>query len=344
MKEFIVPKLQILELSKENAKEMGQEHGETFREQIKEIAEIRMERMCNVSQFKKPKSVLSLASEHLPILERFDKDLYAEILGIAEGSNISVENIIVLNNYTDMRDIKNPNGPDIGGCSIIYSPSEHGPFLGLTWDIHQSALPYTILLKVKGALLLSITGCLGMAGINHQGVSLAINNLNSIDAKVGVIWPALVRKVLAKKNADEAKSEIMNASLGSGRHFAVADMDHFFGIETSAEKKKIVTDDNKKLYFHTNHCLDSEMRKTHTIPEISTTMWRYQVLDEKVRNFDLNTTEQVFMALKEVELAFGKNSPHHVATCASLVMDIKNRQMLASRGGPNIEQAIKTSI
>lgn len=329
--------LPILTLNGSDPKDLGHQHGETYRESIKEIAEIRMERMCAVSQFKRPKDVLALAALHVPVLEKFDRNLYLELLGISEASNLSPEKIIVLNHYTDLRDIPNPEAEDPGGCSIIYSPGGQGPILGLTWDIHQSAMPYTILLKVKDTLLLSITGCLGMAGLNHHGVAVAINNLNSIDAKVGIVWPALIRKVLEQPNALKAKDEIMNAPLGSGRHFAAADTKHFYSIEASAEKKKIVNNDAEKLYFHTNHCLDAEMRKTHTIPAESSTLTRFQALDEKVRHFDLSDAEKVFLALKEVSLPGDKNLPHNVATCATLVMDIKNLEVLACQGGPSEE-------
>ncbi len=35
-----------------------------------------------------------------------------------------------------------------------------------------------------------------MAGVNSSGVGVTINNLSSTDARIGVIWPALVRKAL----------------------------------------------------------------------------------------------------------------------------------------------------
>lgn len=338
--------LPLLNLTGQDPKDLGHQHGETYRTQIQEIAEIRLERMCDVSQFKRPKDVLNLAAQHVPVLEKFDRNLYLELLGISEASNTSVERVIVLNHYTDLRDIPNPDAKDPGGCSIIYSPTDNGPILGLTWDIHQSALPYTILLKIEDCLLLSITGCLGMAGLNHHGVAIAINNLNSIDAKVGIVWPALVRKVLRQSTAIKGKDEIINAPLGSGRHFAVADKDHFFGIECSAEKKKIVCTDPKKLYFHTNHCLDEEMRKTHTIPKESSTLARYQALDEKVRHFDLSDAQKVFLAMKEVYLPGDKSIAHHVATCATMVMDIQKLEVLACQGGPSEEvlPCAKTTI
>ena len=329
--------MRIVEITSNDPKERGQQHGETLRDQISEIAEIRIERMCNTSHYKRVKDVLALAHDHIPVLEKFDHNLYSELAGISAASNNSLERLIVLNHYTDMRDISPGGHADIGGCSIIYSPTPTGPFLGQTWDIHESAMPYVLCLKFKDALLFSIAGCLGMAGVNNSGVGVTINNLSSTDAHVGVIWPALVRKILTHSSAQKACDEVMQAPNGSGRHYAIGDTAHFFGIETSGTKKKVVWDLANKLYFHTNHCLDPEMRKTHIIRKDSTTLERYKHLDEKIRTQDLSTKAHVFLALAEVSMPLNTCMPHSAATCGTLVLDLASRSMLACTGIANKE-------
>ncbi len=334
--------LRVLELFGEDALAIGHQHGETFRREIKEIAEIRMERMCAVSRFKRVKDVLEVAERHIAPLQEFDVDLFLELRGIAEASNVSLERLIVLNHYTDLRDIepntgyyagRRPDDPeDLGGCSIIYSRTEKGPMLGQTWDIHGSAEPYVLMLKVNDALVFSIMGCLGMTGINTHGVALAINNLSSIDARIGVIWPALVRKALTHSSAKKAKDEIMHAPNGSGRHYAIADEKNFYGIETSGTKKKIICEDPELLYFHTNHCLDAEMRKTHVIRKDSNTLWRFQHLDEVTRSEDLSTPENIFLAFKAISMPPDSQRPHKTTTCGTLVMDIAKRAVLGCAG------------
>lgn len=337
--------LRLLELTGNDPLSIGHQHGETFRREIYEIAEIRLERICAMPPYRRVKDVLALASEHIPVLQDFDVDLFLEFRGISEGSNVSLEHLVVLNHYTDLRDITpavpNPRDQessgkeDNGGCSIIYNPQ--GPILGQTWDIHGSAEPYVILMKQNDVMAFSITGCLGMTGINRHGVGISINNLTSIDAKVGILWPALIRKALFHKTATLAKDEIMNAPIGSGRHFAIVDKSHFFSIEASGTKKKIVLDRNDELYFHTNHCLDAEMRKTHIIRKESTTLWRYQQLDEVVRHEDLSSAEKVFLALAHVSLPQDPSEPHKITTCGTFVMDIEKTRVLACQGIANKE-------
>lgn len=331
--------LEVLELDSDDPKRMGQQHGEVYREKIAEIAEIRLERICAMPPYRKVKDVLALADEHVGVLQRFDNKLYAEFLGIADGSTLSLDRLVVLNHYTDLRDImpemqsdhaRSTGKDDIGGCSIIYSPEL--PVLGQTWDIHGSAEPFAILIKSKDVVMFSITGCLGMTGMNRFGVGVAINNLVSTDAKIGIVWPALVRKALMHKTAKAARDEIMAAPIGSGRHFAIADRQDFFGIEASGTKKKIICDKRDDVYFHTNHCLDDEMRKTHIILKESTTLWRYQQLDEVSRYEDLSTAAKVFTELARVSLAPDAKEPHKITTCGTFVMDLANKSALACQG------------
>lgn len=347
--------LRLLELMGDDHLGVGHQHGETFRREIQEIAEIRLERMCAISLFKRPKDVFELAETHLPIMQDFDVDLFLELRGISEASNVSLERLVILNHYTDMRDIvpgtgffvkKDDDGDESGGCSIIYSPTNNGPILGQTWDIHGSAEPYTIMIRRNDSLLFSIAGCLGMTGMNGHGVAVAINNLTSTDAKIGVLWPALIRKTLTHTKAKSAVDEIMAAPLGSGRHFAVADRKEFFSIETSATKKKIVWNKPDELYFHTNHCLDEEMRKTHIIRKDSTTHWRYQKLDEVVRHQDLSTVDSVFLALSSVSLPQEGSDAHGIATCGTFVMDIARHMVVGCQGSadPELLQWAQTKV
>jgi isopenicillin-N N-acyltransferase-like protein len=331
--------LPFLELKGSSPVALGHQHGESFREGVRELAEVRLERMCNLSQYKKPKEVLALAEEHLPILQKYDHDLWLEFKGLSEASNVDLARLAVLNNYTDMKDIPCPwaSDQDLGGCSAIFAQGQTGPLLGQTWDIHGSAMPYSVALKVNNALVFSAMGCLGMTGINAHGNAILINNLSSIDAHVGLMWPAIVRKSLALPNAKAARDAILAAPLGSGHHYAVADEEDFFSIETSGEKKLVLQNKPIPIFIHTNHCLNPEMRKTHIINKGSSTIWRFDRLAEIIKEHTIDTPEKMLWALEEVNLPFNPKNPHQVATCGALVMDIKQKTMWACRGAPNKE-------
>ena len=84
--------------------EWGKSHGEQFSLEIKELAAIRRELMLA----KNPSlanSIDELAKEQYSITKKFNPNLGDELDGIIEGSKVSLSDIIILNNYTDFRDI-----------------------------------------------------------------------------------------------------------------------------------------------------------------------------------------------------------------------------------------------
>jgi isopenicillin-N N-acyltransferase-like protein len=345
--------IQILNLEASTPREIGRIHGESLRKAIKEIFELRLERMLEETEFKTREDVASLAKLHLPVLQTFDQPLYEELIGIAEGSGCSPEDIVTLNHYTDMRDLKptalTPGQEifDEGGCSLLYSPSSAGPLFGQTWDIHGSATKYVVMLRIKeGAyapdeaanneiLAFSIAGCLGMCGMSNQGVGVLINNLSSRDAHIGVVWPAVVRKALRQTNAKSAAETILSAPLGSGHNYAVADEHDFLDIETSGTKKKVVHESSAAPYHHTNHCLDPEMAGTHWIRPGSTTFVRYAILERLLQKGMLKNGPALYEALGQVSQPMNEQFPHRIATCGAIAMELKNKRAFICKGPPS---------
>ena len=96
-------------------REWGHKHGETYRTAIRELYEIRRELMLA----KNPalvKSIIPLADEQLVATRAFAPDITEELEGIAEGAGLTPDEIVILNNYTDFRDIEMPEE----GCSTVH--------------------------------------------------------------------------------------------------------------------------------------------------------------------------------------------------------------------------------
>ena len=331
-------------------REWGRIHGETFRAEVKSLAAIRVY-LCTTSgrgSFKDKASVLVAADKHLPVLERYDRDLYEELIGIAEGADLSPAEIVVANHYTDLRDLQADPATwkyadAEGGCSVIFARAVHGPILAQTWDMHATAIPYTMVLKTPDAILLTLTGCVGLAGMNSAHVGIAINNLNSRDARIGVVWPALVRRALREKTARAARDVVMAAPVGSGHHYFVADRRDAYAIETSGVLRKVIwssEDGAPGQYSHTNHCLDPELAAVTAIPAGSTTMERYAWLQKSLGERAIYDLDDVWQRLGSTE-GWPKSvctnmatpeSPHGSATCGAIAMSPQSGRILAQQG------------
>jgi isopenicillin-N N-acyltransferase-like protein len=355
-------------------RQWGQLHGESFRGEIQSLAAIRVYLCTKVGSFSAEADVLRAAAAHLPVLQAYDEDLYQELVGTAEGAGLSPEHIVVANHYTDLRDLSPdparwipaptsdaPRGASAGGgsdagardsqgdgCSVVWAETPTGRVLAQTWDMHATAIPYVMLLGVPAVgdrpahRVLTVTGCLGMAGMSSARVAIAINNLFSTDATLGIVWPAMVRKALAAPTAAAARDVVMASPIGSGHHYFVADRHHAFAIETSGTRRKQIFEGggDGRGYCHTNHCLDADIAASSKVPPTSTTYDRYAWLSKSLAARPIADLADAWRRLGSQEgwprsvstnLATPQN-PHGAATCGAIAMNLDSGELWAQGG------------
>jgi isopenicillin-N N-acyltransferase-like protein len=346
--------MRILELpAGKSPREWGRIHGEMFRSEVKALSAIRVYLCTKVGEFQTAEQVLVAAKAHLPVLERYDARLYEELLGIAEGAACTPEEIVVANHYTDLRDLSPdpqkwrpaPTRDDPGGCSVLYAESPSGRILAQTWDMHATAIPYVMVLGIPeseagpGAMLLTVTGCIGMAGMSTARVGIAINNLFSTDATVGVVWPAVVRRALYESSANAARDVIAQSPIGSGHHYMVADRREAFAIEASGTRRKLVFSGGAS-YCHTNHCIDAEIEARSKVPPGSSTYDRMKWLERDLARAPVADLDDAWRRLGSDE-GWPKSvctnmatpeAPHGAATCGAIAMNLDTGELWAQQG------------
>ncbi len=334
--------MDVLRLPRGSATERGLAHGEHFRGPIHEIAAIRMELALAQGAFGTEGALLEVARRHLRVLEAFDADLNAELLGIAEGAALDPARVVVLNHYTDLKDIRVPELED-EECTSAAASTPDGLVIGQTWDMHGSVEPYVCMLELDGAWVFTITGCLALAGMNDAGLSVCINNLKSHDARVGVVWPALVRRMLVERDAGAALEVLTKAPMSSGHHYLFADASRVIGVETSGERKDVVLDaaaSGEVSYIHTNHCLSEAIEAVSWVSEWSTTRERFAWLERSVAERSIQSRRDLWDRLGShdgyprslcTHLA-SEERPHAMKTCGAVVMDPARRELWAHHG------------
>ncbi len=363
--------MRVLELpAGKSPREWGRIHGESYRGEIKALSEIRTYLCTKVGGFKTREQVMTAARAHLPVLERYHAGLHAELLGIAEGADVSAEDIVVANHYTDLRDLDpdpatwqpapTRDDPDAvparqgavvdplgsgDGCSVLYAQSPAGRIVAQTWDMHATAIPYVMVLRVPAsddgpaATLLTVTGCLGMTGMNDARVGIAINNLFSTDATLGVVWPAVVRRALHQPTATAARDVIAGSPIGSGHHYFVADRTDAFAIESSGTRRKQVFGGGAS-YCHTNHALDADIAARSKVPAPSTTHDRMTWLDRDLARAPVRDLDDAWRRLGSddgwprsicTNMATPE-APHGAATCGAIAMNLDSGELWAQQG------------
>lgn len=286
------PGIELAEFDQDDPGARGEAHGELWRGPIQELVELRGALALRRGGFVDRGQLEGLAARHLPRLAREAPALAAELAGIARGAGVTPAQLVVLNHYTDLRDV--PGGlhdesvpgdsSDPGGCTAVYLPgTTQGPVLGQTWDMHGSARPFVRLLRIRPRggddelLCFTLTGCLGMMGIAASGVALTINNLFTTDGQIGLLWPALVRTLLAEPSAAAARARLSRTRLGGGRNFMLADGREFFGVECSAQLQVLTQVGAGAAHLHTNHCFDPVLRRRERVPRSSTSFRRMEL-------------------------------------------------------------------
>jgi isopenicillin-N N-acyltransferase-like protein len=353
--------MRVLELPPDGTyRDWGRIHGESYRGEVKALSAIRTYLCTRVGGFADRAAVLAAAEAHLPVLARYHRGLYDELVGIAEGADVTPAEIVVANHYTDLRDLSPdhalwkpaPASPEAGegGCSVIWAETPTGRILAQTWDMHATAIPYVMMLHVPDsadgpeAWLLTLTGCLGLAGANRLGVAIGINNLYSNDATVGAVWPAVVRRALHQRTAAAAQRHVLGAPIGSGHHYFVADRDDAFAIETSGVLRKAMFTSTPERpapsYCHTNHCLDPEVAAVSSISPTSTTRERYAWLTASLAARPIADLDDVWTRMGSQDgwpksvctnMATPEN-PHGTATCGAIAMNLDTRTVWAQGG------------
>jgi isopenicillin-N N-acyltransferase like protein len=370
--------MRVLELpAGKSPREWGRIHGETFRGEVQALAALRSYLCTKVGGFKTREQVLVAAAAHLPVLERYHAGLYAELVGIAEGAACSPEDIVIANHYTDLRDldpdprtwrpaptqddasaaVHEAGATSLGGdgCSVLFAETGTGAIVAQTWDMHATAIPYVMMLGVPesadgpAARLLTVTGCLGMAGMNAARVAIAINNLYSTDATLGVVWPAVVRRALHQRSAAAAYDVIRTSPIGSGHHYFVANpgsagVTDAYAIEASGTRRKLVyrRDQDKDYevagtYFHTNHCFDGDVASRSKVPDASTTHDRLRLLKALPPIRDLDDAWRALGSEDGWPRSICTNmatpeSPHGAATCGAIAMNLDTGELWAQQG------------
>lgn len=332
--------------------EWGLFHGEAYRTPIKELAEIRKELMLA-----KNKSIIKhldrLALEQFEFTKKFAPRIASEMEGIKVGSNLTLTEIVILNNYTDFRDITLPDE----GCSTVHIQTKNHEILtGQTWDMHRSAKNYMSLIHIpknenhSEQLILTLVGCVGLMGINTERALIGVNNINTTNAKTGLIWPALVRQVIEKNSLSLMRQELLNAPVTSGHNYLISTLEggeHLEITPTISEKVSSLTKGQVGSIFHTNHCVASEIQKIEDKSSMSSTTFnRWNLLSTKT--CDVNSFKDFKNLLinhdefpKSICSHFENGAQDPSFTCGGGIANLNSGEILFWRGCPTHDNDYK---
>lgn len=330
--------LPILKYESDDPFQNGLAHGKAFKEAINELIVIRKSLLIKRSPHLEQR-LDEFARLQFNETQRFDQNLSRELEGIAQGSESAIEDIIILNNYTDFRDIQLKDE----GCTSLSFIDDKESIAAQTWDMHQSAKNYLMIIETNSngirSLIYTVCGCLGLMAVNNYGQFIGVNNINVVDGENGIIWPALIRKVSQQKSQDEIVPLLLNTKITSGHNYLISDGEKAFNYEVTPTLKKVLAPQTPNLIFHTNHCVDKDVQKVEDQNNISnTTHARYNLMEKYTPSIkDERSVINVLMSHDGMPLSIcshyapkGAGDPSQ--TCGGAVYNFKTQLFKAWRG------------
>lgn len=276
--------------------EMGVTHGKAVKDLIHEFVEsVTSVHQMNNGYLKVEKDSLEVfCKKNLGYLEKFSPELVEEMRGIAEGAGVTFEEILYLNSFLELEDLRAPSVgarvlPDgLWGCTTFNVTRDAGEgntaYIGQTYDMEKYYEKFLCLLRITPEtgptqLVISFTGILGLNGLNSAGIGAVINKVTATDARPGVIYPFIMRKVLASERIGDALGAAIFSPRSGGINYQLAGSGVAFCAETSASYYQLLEIDGS--IAHTNHFVGSDMRQFETPNWLSHggSMVRKQVAD-----------------------------------------------------------------
>ncbi len=322
--------------------QMGYRHGQLYRKEIREIAAERVH-LCSDPKWtgrSLPQAeVLALADACVSAHQAYAPDLFEELEGMAAATDLSLAELVIVNGFTDFVDtLYNLKGEKADveqvadNCTAFIVPDQASAtgqgFYGQTWDMHATATPYVILLNCRpldapASLIFTITGCVGMIGMNTAGIAVGINMLSGSDGQIGVTWPFVIRKILAQTNLDDALACLTSAKLAGAHNYLLFDKHgRGFNVEAMATDCEI-TELGADSLVHTNHCLlprTQALEKTRPADLQANSEARLEQATELLTRHPVTTEDLMALSRSTDAICRISEPPYHIESCGAAIM------------------------
>ncbi|MDR3205012.1 MAG: C45 family autoproteolytic acyltransferase/hydrolase [Deltaproteobacteria bacterium] len=253
---------------------LGRAHGEALRDKITEFVETAHRvHLENVGLKIEREDLLTLSQRNLGFFKNYSPILFEELEGIAQGSNRSLIDIILINSFLELEDLRAPAlGPRLRsdrlwGCTsfnVKAKAASDGPIIGQTYDMEAYYARFNAVLKItklsgQKQIIYTLAGILGLNGLNSDGLALVINKLVARDARPGVIYPFVVRKALDQQRIGDAFGAVAFCGRATAMNYQLNCADSVaFCLETTATRFAQL--DFSHSLAHSNHFLHPDLK------------------------------------------------------------------------------------
>ncbi len=332
-------------------REMGQQVGEAFRDQIQhhiQNAHILIEASYTTLELNWNGAQIQ-ARKYMPFAQERYPQYVEEMAGLAEGAEVAFGDVAVVNaleavtmdalhlsKCTSMavNETRTTNGHVMIAHNEDWLPEDE-PDIYLIHATPDDEPPY--LAMTYGALLPNI-------GFNAYGIAQCCDSVHPDDSRIGIPRVFVSRAVLAKKSPGEAIREAIIPRRAAGyNHLIAHESGELYNVEVSARQFAILYAHDGCL-VHTNHFLDTNMHLIEDDPdELVGTQIRYFRASRLLAQTKMHAVNSLWK-IQQDHINYPNSICNHAEnnmypldrekTINSLIIDLSDRAMHITWGNP----------
>lgn len=344
------PKIPILAVSGSHL-EIGHQIGEAFRKQVQHSivsAQMLLEQSYDQLQLTWDGARIQ-ARKYIPFAEERYPQYVDEMRGMAEGANVSVDDLAVVN----AMEAVTMDALHLTKCTSMAvnqsrTANEHVLVAhNEDWLPEDEADIYLLHIKPEKEppfLAMTYGGLLPNIGFNAYGIAQCCDSVYPSDSRIGIPRVFVSRAVLAARTPAEAIRRCLAAHRAAGyNHLIATESGELYNIEVSARRFAVLYGEEGYL-VHTNHYLDPQMYlvESDTDELISTRVRYFRAL--RLLRATAEHTVKTLQTIQRDHVNYQDSICNHAMdeldpldrekTICSLVMDLTNRQLHAAWGNP----------
>jgi isopenicillin-N N-acyltransferase-like protein len=297
-------------------------------------------------------SVIDRSALYYDPIKDYAPDLFEEIQGIAEGSNIPVAEIVALNCRTEF--LSAANVPFFDECTAIFCGPETtangSTLLAQNWDWAEICRGGMVLLQIDQpglptVLTLTEAGMVGKIGLNSAGVGVCTNFVLHNHRRRGVPFHLILREALNAPRLGVAVAAVYRPQRADSGNYLFG---HAAGegINLEATPDTVAFQHpSQGLLVHTNHFLAPRLQAgDHGILESDNTLLRYararRLLEAQIGRITIDTLKEILQDHFNAPRSICRHSDRTLpevernVTLASIIIDLTTGTAYIARDEP----------
>lgn len=244
-----------------NPQEIGHAIGEQFRDTIRDMSEMVLERFNHGN----PKPVTreeadAVAVSAVPYAESYLPDAVKELRATAQAADLPFERVMLLN-------VRSMLSAPAGCTSVMVGKgaSESGVGIaGQNWDNDPAMDPFSAVVTRRPTgkpafMSWCQPGIIAYMGFSEAGFGVCMNALNGPLRRDGVGWYFLVRSIYESSTLDGVVTKIRSAKRAMTANAAMITPEGPADFEITLDSVEVLRAGEAETLVHTNHCVHQNL-------------------------------------------------------------------------------------